>query len=275
MAAEGTAEQEYVLGTRDDEVQRLGFQHAVWRETTARLWEVAGFAPGDRVLDLGCGPGYGTLELAQLVGTTGSVVGVDVSRRFLRVLEATVSALQLPHISWHENDAQALSLADSSVDGAFARWVLSFTADPAAVMREVARVLRPGAPLAVLDYANYAAFAMAPGSEAVDRVIAATGQSIANHGGDFNLGRRVPELMAQSGLEVVSVQPVSRIARPDSALWQWPATFFANFLPVLEESALITTADAQAFREVWRERSNNPQAYLITPTMVSVVGVKR
>ena len=270
-----TEEREYVLGTRDDEVQRLGFQHAVWREVTARLWDAARFAPGERILDLGCGPGYGTMELAQLVGSTGAVIGVDVSRRFLSVLQATVQALTLRNISWHESDVHALPLADASVDGVFARWVLSFTASPGDVLGDVARVLRPGGRVAVLDYANYAAFAMAPGSSAVDRVIAATGQSIDNAGGDFNLGRRLPTLMVEAGLEVISLEPVSRIARPDSALWQWPATFFANFLPVLEQSGLISAGEAQAFRDVWRERSANPAAYLITPTMVSVVGIKR
>ena len=267
-------EQEYVLGTQDDELRRLGFQHTVWAEPTARLWEAAGFAPGERLLDLGCGPGYATADLSQLVGPAGSVVGVDVSRRFLNALEARVAANRLSNVAWHEADAAALPLESGSVHGVFARWVLSFTPDPGAVMAEVARVLAPGGRFAVLDYANYVALTIAPGSAAVDRVLQATGRSIADHGGDFEVGRRLPTLMAEHGLEVSHLAPIVRMARPDSALWQWPATFFANYLPVLESRALITAAERAAFEQVWRERSADPSAFLITPTMVGIVGVK-
>lgn len=270
-----TPDVEYVLGTQDDELRRLGFQHAVWGEQTARLWQVAGFAPGYQLLDLGCGPGYATADLAQLVGATGTVMGVDVSERFLSALEALVAARRLANVRWKHGDAAGIPLADGSVSGVFARWVLSFTSDPAAVVHEAARVLAPGGSLAVLDYANYRAFSMAPGSEAVDRVIHATDDSIRDRGGDFNVGRRLPSLMRQAGLEVTHLEPVTRIARPGSALWEWPASFFANYLPVLESRALITAAEREAFEIVWRERSAEPSSFLITPTMVSVVGVKR
>ncbi len=269
------AETEYVLGTQDDELRRLGFQHSVWAEPTARLWDVARFAPGERLLDLGCGPGYATADLAQLVGPAGTVLGVDVSRRFLIALDAVMQARGLHNVTWREEDAAALSAPTASVDGVFARWVLSFTPDPAAVMHEIARVLAPGGRVAILDYANYQAFTMAPASDAVDRVLVATGQSIRNHGGDFDTGRRLPRLMLDAGLEVTHLEPISRVARPDSALWQWPATFFANYLPVLEGQGLITANERSAFEAVWQERSADPAAYLVTPTMVGVVGVKR
>lgn len=221
------------------------------------------------------GPGYATSDLAQLVGTAGSVTGVDVSERFLAALEALVAARRLRNVQWKYGDAAGIPLADGSMHGVFARWVLSFTTDPGAVLHEAARVLAPGGSLAVLDYANYEAFTMAPGSAAVDRVIQATGASISDRGGDFNLGRRLPLLMEQAGLEVTHLEPVSRIARPGSALWEWPASFFENYLPVLESRALITAEERVAFETVWRERTASPSSFLITPTMVSVVGVKR
>jgi SAM-dependent methyltransferase len=59
-------EREYVLGTNDEELARLGFQHRVWGEQAFALWERAGFAPGQTILDAGCGPGFATLDLARL-----------------------------------------------------------------------------------------------------------------------------------------------------------------------------------------------------------------
>ncbi len=268
-------EQEYVLGTDEDELRRLGFQHQVWAEPTARLWEAARFAPGQRLLDLGCGPGYATADLAQLVGEHGGVVAVDVSRRFLASLEQLIAARRLHNVRWLEQDATRLDLPAGTLHGAFARWVLCFTPDPAAVVGGVYRALAPGARFAVLDYANYEALSMAPPSAAIDRVIEATGRSVRQAGGDFGVGRLLPRLMIDAGFEIESVQPIVRVARPGDALWEWPATFFANYLPTLRSLGLITETERDAFLDVWRARSADPAAYLVTPTIVGVVGVKR
>ncbi len=270
-----TDENEYVLGTHDDELRRLGFQHQVWAEQTAKLWEAARFAPGDRLLDLGSGPGYATVDLAQRVGRSGSVVAVDMSKRFLGALEALVAARDLHNVRWQENDAAALDLPDASINGVFARWLLCFTPDPGAVVKEVARVLAPGGRFAVLDYANYEALSMAPASDVVDRVLNATGESVRIRGGTFAVGRMLPHYMHDAGLDVEYLEPVVRIARPGSALWAWPESFFANYLSTLIQMSLITAQDAADFQSVWKARSADPSAYLITPTMVSVVGVKR
>ena len=63
----------YVLGTHSAELQRLGRQHRFWREECRSGLQRAGFSPGDRLLDLGCGPGFCSLELAELVGPSGQV----------------------------------------------------------------------------------------------------------------------------------------------------------------------------------------------------------
>lgn len=76
-------EREYVLGTNDEELTRLGFQHRVWGEHAFALWNRAGFAPGQTILDAGCGPGFATLDLARLVGPRGRIIAVDHSARFL------------------------------------------------------------------------------------------------------------------------------------------------------------------------------------------------
>jgi ubiquinone/menaquinone biosynthesis C-methylase UbiE len=273
--SDATDEQEYVLGTDEDELRRLGFQHQVWAEQTAHLWQLARFGPGQRLLDLGCGPGYGTADLAQLVGTDGEVVAVDVSRRFLAALEQLVAARRLHNVRWHQQDATALDLPSGTLDGAFARWVLCFTPDPARVIAGVHRALAPGARFAVFDYANYEALTIAPPSEAIDRVIAATGRSVREAGGDFGVGRVLPRLLVDAGFDIEHVVPIIRVARPGDALWSWPSTFFANYLPTLRSLGLISDAEHDAFVETWRARTADPAAYLVTPTIVGVVARKR
>src|SRR5205085_5527349 len=67
------SEKDYVLGTHDEELIRLGLQHRVWRPIVLDCWQRAGITIGKRVLDLGAGPGYAALDLAEIVGFSGEV----------------------------------------------------------------------------------------------------------------------------------------------------------------------------------------------------------
>lgn len=268
-------DKEYILGTHGDELRRLGFQHQLWAEPTVRLWERAGFAPGQSLLDLGCGPGFATADLAQLVGAKGSVLGVDVSSRFLAHCQTLADARGLANVRTDVQDAMALSLPSNSLHGAFARWVLCFTPNPRAVVQSVVDALRPGGTFAVFDYIRYDAFTMAPRSKVMERVVRATDQSIRDTGGDWGICTALPEIMDACGMDLVSIEPIVRIGRPGTALWEWPATFFENYIPVLIEKGLLTEDDQHEFRAMWRERSANPSAFFTTPVLAALVGRKR
>src|SRR5262245_16194413 len=99
-------EKDYVLGTHDDEIARLGLQHSVWRPWASDAWRRAGFTIGQTLIDLGCGPGYATLDLAEIVRSDGRVVGIDRSRRFLDALEATARARGLSHVETLERSEE-------------------------------------------------------------------------------------------------------------------------------------------------------------------------
>src|SRR5262245_42646751 len=77
------AEREYVLGTKDDEIERLGLQHRVWRPRALDAWRRAGITVGQTVIDVGAGPGHAAIDLAGIVGPLGKVVAVDRSAHFL------------------------------------------------------------------------------------------------------------------------------------------------------------------------------------------------
>lgn len=267
-------EHEYVLGTHDAELRRLGFQHQVWAAPTAASWERARFRPGQRLLDVGSGPGYATFDLADLVGPAGSVVAVDVSQRFVAHLDAERVRRGLAHVEPLVHDLEQMELAAASVDGAFARWVLCWVGDPAEVVRRVARALRPGGAFVVLDYCHYAGLMIAPHGEATQRVIQAVTASFRRSGGNPDVGQDVPAMMRAAGLEVETLRPVVRLARPGTALWEWPWTFFSNFLPGLVEAGGLSAADHEAFRREWADRSRDPSAWLLTPPMVEVIGRK-
>ena len=115
-----------------------------------RTVESLGLDPGDRVLDVGCGPGPNFDVLADAVGPTGALVGVDASERMVEratergaTLDCSASVLRV--------DAARLPLRDASVDAACATLSLSAMPDIPAVVDQLARVIRPGGRLAVLD----------------------------------------------------------------------------------------------------------------------------
>lgn len=85
-----TVEREYVLGTDDEEITRLGLQHRAWRVRAVDAWRLAEMGQGQTGLDVGFGPGYAALDLAELVGPTGRVVAIDPSARFLEALGSPV-----------------------------------------------------------------------------------------------------------------------------------------------------------------------------------------
>ena len=80
MATEG----DYLLGTHEEELARLGLQHRVWRAVALDCWQRAGITVGKRVLDVGAGPGYAAIDLAEIVGPTGEVVALERSQNFIR-----------------------------------------------------------------------------------------------------------------------------------------------------------------------------------------------
>jgi len=98
------------LGTSHEEIERLGFQHQVWAESVVPLWEQAEFKLGHEILDLGCGPGFASLQLADLVGPDGKMLAVDVSEKFIHFLDQQINASSILNISTQVSDVHALAI---------------------------------------------------------------------------------------------------------------------------------------------------------------------
>jgi len=265
---------EYVLGTHDAELARLGLQHRLWSELMFACWRRCGIRPGQAVLDVGCGPGYATFDLLPLVGPAGRVVAVDESARFIDHVRARAEALDAGNLDAHVQDVQKLDVPAASADVAYARWVMCFVPDPQAVVSGVARALKPGGVFAVQDYLQWAALTLSPKSDAFMRVMPSVGKSWRDHGGDPSIGQRLPAIMARAGLIVEDVRPLQRIARPNDPLWEWPTSFFMNFIPMLVEQGRVASDDWNAFRTEWVERTSDPNAMFWTPPMVEIIARK-
>ena len=121
-------------------------EDAVRRRSLARA-ELAA-APGERILDVGCGPGYYCAELADEVGSDGSIVGVDASAPMLALARRRCEGRA---VTFHQSDVLSLPVEDEDFDAALCVQVLEYVEDATAVLAEIRRTLRPGGRVLVWD----------------------------------------------------------------------------------------------------------------------------
>jgi arsenite methyltransferase len=107
--------------------------------------------PGRTVLDLGCGAGTDLLIAAQMVGSTGRVIGIDMTTSMLARASASARAMGLSNVEVHQGLIERLPLADESVDVVISNGVIDLVPDKETVFAEIDRVLRPGGRLQLAD----------------------------------------------------------------------------------------------------------------------------
>ena len=268
----------YVLGTGSDETFRLGLQHRLWSATAHALWEKAGVQPGSTVIDIGCGPGHATMDLAQIVGPTGRVIAVDESAAFLKQLHDGEVARRLNNVERVLGDVQELGEClegNESIDVAYARWVFCFVSDPEAVITGIKPFMKQGAKFAVHDYFNYErSMTLAPRREAFTKVVQAVAASWRSRGGDTDVMGKLPGLLVKHGFKVTHLDVLQRIARPGTTMWHWPASFFHNFIPKLVQGGFITEGEATAALQAWAEAERDPASFIQLPPVYELIAEK-
>jgi len=148
---------DYALGYSDREFQRLQLQSTFIRDLTEDVLRRAGLKPGMRVLDLGCGVGDVSLIAGELVGPTGTVLGVDRSAAGLALAEQR--AAEAGQRKWVRFAAAELDafVPRESYDAVIGRLILMYLPNPATVLRRLCDHLRPGGIVAFQELAMSAA----------------------------------------------------------------------------------------------------------------------
>ena len=264
----------YVLGTEDKERERLQMQHDAWKSELETLLSLSDFRSGQTLIDLGCGPGYTSFALSEIVGSEGKIIAVDASSHYLNHLKRMANERGINNIDPVAEDVQQLTIEENSIDGALARWLLTYIPDPEAVVSKIARALKPGGTFCVIDYFNHDAVTVGPRSDICDKVFRSIHESIRHNGGDADIGDRIPQYMHNAGLEIVEIRPISGIARPGTQLWNCITMFLENYLPKVVDSGHLSSEDHAAFTKMWSAYEKNPSTFFSYPPMVGVVGRK-
>lgn len=211
----------YSLATGEAAVRRLKTLHQVYSPAGRRVLLQAGLKPGMRIADFGCGVGAVTRMLAEMVGPAGHVTGIDVSRAQLDQARDYCVEGGLMNVSFVEASATRTGLPRRSYDLAYCRFLLLHLTDPAACLREMYEILKPGGILVVEDGDLTAAGSIPTSSMAAFADL--FGRLGPTRGLDYALSRNLYHMVQAAGFPVVDMeihQPA--IARGDARfLLKW------------------------------------------------------
>ena len=268
-------EREYVLGTHDDEIARLGLQHRVWRPRALDAWRRAGFTTGQTLIDLGCGPGYASLDLAEIVGPTGNVVAIDKSRRFLDALEAGRRHRGISNIVTHEIDLNESGLPSLAADGVWTRWVYAFVKNPRKLLSQAASCLKPGGIYVIHEYIDYSTWRLAPRLPELEEYVKAVMESWRADGGEPDIGLDLPGWLSEFGFELKTLNPIIDIVPASNFVWQWPKAFIEVGIQRLVDIGRMKQERATEILRAFAGAEAKPNTLMITPVVLEIIAVRR
>ncbi|MFN8109330.1 MAG: methyltransferase domain-containing protein [Thermoleophilia bacterium] len=219
--------------------------------------------PGMSVLDVGCGPGTITRDLAARVAP-GLVTGLDADQG---VVERARAEFGGGTLEFRTGDVYALDAADATFDVVHAHQVLQHLSDPVAALAEMHRVLRPGGTLAVRD-GDYAAFAWAPRLPGLDAWMDLYHGVTAANGGEADAGRFLPGWVRAAGFQDLRVSSSTwTYATPPDRAW-WAGTWadrarYSAFADQAVAYGLAERADLEEIAEAWREWAASPDGTFV------------
>jgi SAM-dependent methyltransferase len=264
-------EEQYVLGTHDEEIERLGLQHRAWRPSVFAAWQAAGIREGHSVLDVGSGPGYAALDLADTVGPRGRVVAIDKSERFLRALESA----RRENVSSHCVDLETGKFPEVRAQRAWCRWVLSFVRNPREILANVATALDAGGVVVLHEYFAYSMWRAVPPCPELDEFVGAVMTSWRETGGEPDIARQLPRWLEELHFEIRQVRPIVNIVESDTMLWAWLRTFIDVGRRRLTEIGYLTPQRSEGIWEAFNAFEAAPGSRMITPGVLEILARRK
>jgi SAM-dependent methyltransferase len=224
--------------------------------------------PGLTLLDIGCGPGTITADLAERVAP-GAVLAVDQFADVLDVARAETERRNLTNVAFATTDVHKLDLPDDAFDVVHAHQVLQHVADPVQALREMRRVCRPGGIVAARD-ADYAGFIWFPRLPALDLWLDLYEKAARANRGEPDAGRRLLSWALKAGFH--DITPTGSVwCYATSATREWWGGMWADRIlhsdvgRELLASGLATAAQLAEIAAAWRTWAATPDGWLSMP----------
>lgn len=222
-----------------------------FREVKLQNLALLGLRPGARILDVGCGPGDDARMIGEIVGPTGSVVGVDASETMVATARQRLEGLDLP-VEYRVMDAASLDFEGDTFDGSRADRVLQHVEDPERVLAEMIRVTKPGGVVAISD-TDWGTIALDMSNRAMVRWMTTMISERIPNGW---IGRELPRLFRSAGLQTIEVVP--HVILDTAGQLGPPGVPPEKVVPMLvaraQQEGVITEEEGEAFAAEWQAR---------------------
>ena len=234
---------QYTLGYSEGEFKRLQLQGDFVRDLTEDVLRRAGLKQGMHVLDLGCGVGDVSLLAGQLVGPSGSVLGIDRSHDAVEAAERrAVEAGQCYWVRFASADL-AKFVPERKFDAIIGRLVLMYLPEPAETLRRLAGFLRPGGIVAFQEMSMPFARSV-PTTPLFTQVLGWIVRAFARTGFETDMGGKLFSTYLAAGLPIPQMISGARVeGGAESPGYEYMAQTVRSLIPALERMGITTAAD--------------------------------
>lgn len=260
----------YILGSADPELRRLRTISALYRDVTRRWLKGAGIGAGMTVADVGCGPGDVALLAAGLVGSSGTVIGVDSAPEALAMARSRAEAAGLGGTVRFDEADIASWVPDRPVDAIVGRLILMHMPDPAATLARLAGAVRPGGVVAFQDIV-LATRRTEPRLPLVGAFNGWLLETLRRTGRPADMGLRLAAVFRAAGLPEPGLEAGQPVERGAEALgYSIMAGDVVSLLPRMERLGVATAAEIgpETFEERVRSEAAEADAVLLSPLLV-------
>lgn len=262
---------DYALGHSDHETARLILQHQLYGPITRQLLLAAGVTRGMKVLDVGSGAGDVALLLADLVGPTGQVVGVDANPAILETARSRARAAGWSNVRFVEGDLADLPIGDDDFHAVVGRWILMYLAEPAALVARLATRLQPGGVIAFQESDLRSGAQTFPPVPMHEQLRTWMAPQDAMAGPAVAMGPQLFATFVDAGLP----HPELRLDAPIGGGPRWPGYAYLaesarSLLPFMEQVGVIApgTIDVDTLEDALRDEVVASDAVQLLPAVV-------
>jgi SAM-dependent methyltransferase len=267
------SQDQYFLGYRGAEQARLQRQAQELAHEARALFDRIAIGAGARVVEIGCGP-QGCLDLlAERVGPSGRVVGVERSEDAVGLARRLVVDRGLANVEVLHGDARATGLPRGAFDVATARLVLVNVPHPEEIVAEAVALVRPGGVVAFHE-ADWGAHLCDPRLPAWTRLVDLLDAYSRPNGIDLFVGRRVPRLLRQAGLRDVQVSPLIHVYPPGHGRRTIMLDFVENLSDRLLTQELVGERELADLKADLRRHIDDPDTLIVSHLFFQAWGRK-
>lgn len=268
---------DYVLGTAPPELERLRFQHQLWQPLVEQAWRRAGLRNGQRALDVGAGPGFVAQDLARWLGPAGRVLALERSPAYVAAGQAMAQAAGLSQLELRQHDLLTdpwptgpADQSDAGFELIWCRWVAMFLPQLEPLLAGLQRAIAPEGQLLLHEYMHWDTFGLHPHGAAIARFGKACQLSFLQSGGDPDVNRRLPSLLAARGWRIEQLQPLPVVGGTGSMAAQWMERFVLVYGSQLQRLGLWSEADQEQLQQEMALARCDPGSYWVGPTVLEL-----